>query len=132
MAHPTGLAIPVGITSAGRARLSTGDEQLVKIIGTHLSNADSENPFQQIGISGIVFGINDKRVQPLIRHRLGTLFGRLKAEGRAELDEGSIRFENIPDEGELELFFKYLNLRTNETEDFRGFVDRASGRVIPS
>lgn len=129
MAHPTGLAIPVGVTSDGRARLSTGDEQLTKIIGLHLSNADSENPFQKIGIDGIVFDINDRRAQPLIRYRMDALFARLKGEKRAKLDEDSIRFTSL--EGEMELHFKYWNLRTNEPLDFRGAIDLMSGRVIP-
>jgi hypothetical protein len=110
----------------------TGDEQLTKIIGLHLSLSDSENPFQDVGIEGIVFDINDTRAQPLIRHRLRTLFDRLKAEGRASLDEQSVRFVSTPGSGELELLFRYWNLRTNEPGDFRGTLDLMSGRMIPS
>lgn len=132
MGQPTGLALPVGVTPAGRARLSTDDEQLTKIIGLHLSTSDSSNPFQEIGIDGVIFEVNDRRIQPLIRYRLGQLFGRLKGERRAKLDEASIKFTIIEDTGEQELFFKYWNLKTNKPHDFRGTVDLISGRVIPS
>lgn len=131
MAQPTGLAIPVGVNPDGRARLSTDDEQLVKIIGLHLSIADSENPFQRIGIDGVVFEVNDTRIRPLIRYRLELLFGRLKGERRAKLDENSIKFTSTEDTGELELFFRYWNLKTNRLQDFTGAIDMTSGRVIP-
>ncbi len=127
----TGLALPVGVTSAGRARLSTGDEQLEKIIGLHLSFSDSENPFQDIGIDQVIFNVNDQRLQPLIRFRLQALFDRLKADERAELDEGSVIFVTDEQEGEMELKFKYVNLRTNRPESFRGRVDLIAGRVVP-
>ncbi len=132
MAHPTGLRIPVGVNASGRAATVTGDEQLEKIIGLHLSLSDSENPFQDVGIDGIIFEVNDTRAQPLVRHRLRTLFDRLKGEGRAKLDDRSVRFVSTPNAGELELYFRYWNLRTNEPGDFRGTLDLISGRMIPS
>jgi hypothetical protein len=125
----SGLTLPVGVGPDGRALISTGDVQLIKIIGAHLSFSDSENPFQDIGIDQVIFDINDSRLQPFIRYRLGTLFERLQKEDRARLDVDSILFES--DEGELTLGFRYHNLRTNEPVDFRGSIDLLSGRVVP-
>lgn len=127
---PTGLAIPVGVRPDGRAKLSSNDEQEIKIIGLHLSFSDSENPFQDIGIDQIVFDVNDSRLQPLIRYRLGVLFDSLEADGRAKLDADSVQFAS--EEGDMILQFKYWNLKTNKPEDFRGTVDLLSGRVVPA
>lgn len=126
-----GLAIPVGTGPDGRAKLERNDQQLTKIIGSHLSFSDSENPYQDIGIDQVIFDINDKRLQPLIRYRLEVLFDRLEAEERARLDDGSIKFIQDAHEGEMVLEFKYWNLETNEPLDFRGTVDLISGRVVP-
>jgi hypothetical protein len=123
-----GLSIPVGVGPDGRARIDKDDQQLVKIIGLHLSFSDSENPFQDIGIDQVIFNVNDKRLQPLIRYRLNALFGRLEAEDRAKLDENSVKFESV--EAELILEFKFWNLETNNPVDFRGTVDLVSGRIV--
>lgn len=126
----TGLSIPVGVGPDGRAKLDTGDDQLVKIIGLHLSCADSENPYQDIGVDQVVFNLNDRRLQPFIRYRLGVLFARLAADQRAKLDDKSVAFSHSND-GELTLSFKFWNLETNKPVDFFGTVDLISGRVAP-
>lgn len=126
-----GLAIPVGVGPDGRAKLVSGDDQLIKIIGLHLSFSDSENPFQDIGIDQVIFNINDTRLIPLIRYRLGELFKSLEADELAKLDENSVKFIQDEAEGEMVLEFKFWNLETNEPVDFRGTVDLISGRIIP-
>jgi hypothetical protein len=125
----TGLQIPLGVNRSGRANLVSDDSQIIKIIALHMSISDSENPFQDIGLDGLIYDINDTRLQPVLKHKLVELFVSLKADEIAELDESSIKF--IEEDGELILDFRFYNLSSNSPVDVRATVDKIGGRIVP-
>lgn len=125
----TGLSVPIGVTPSGRASIDTGDSHLAKIIALALSDVDSENPFKTLPQLPLIFDINEGSiVNPIVRHRVISLFQRLESEERAKLVEESLAFSNV--EGELVVEFNYINLKLNRPTNIKGRYDLATGRFI--
>ena len=120
---PTGLAIPVGVTKAGRSALASSDDNDWKILSTSLSDCDNENAFQQsVGIpANVVFDINDPKTRARVMTRLASIFREFVAQNRYKLKRETIKWSS---QGEAMLLeFKYLNLESDEEETFsRSFV----------
>ena len=122
-----GLSIPLGVGPDGRAALSEGEDQLKKIISLRLSFGESENPFQQLGIPSPIFQINDPTTQAIIKNWINRTFRILRAEGRARLVDGSIKFLR-ESEGEMILELKYVNLKTDDPVTLRAEFDQFASR----
>jgi hypothetical protein len=116
----TGLSIPVGANKAGRAAMSTADENDSKIISTALSDCDSDNAFQQeLGLgSGMIFDVNDPLVRAKIMRRLNLIFDEFEKLKRYRLQEDTVKWSK-DDDGGLFLEFKYLNIESDELHTFQ-------------
>src|SRR5262245_2061814 len=111
----TGLSLPLRADN-GRAALSTGEEQLKKVIMLAIADCDSGNPYQDLGIDqAIVFSMNDDQTKAYAKRRIVDAFRRLEVEGRAQLI-GAPTFTTL-EGGSLECQIKYLNIETNEAQD---------------
>jgi len=124
---PTGLAIPVGVTTSGSARLVSGDENDDKILKLGLGDDDNDNAFQQaIGMgTGMVFDTLDVNQRARITQKLVRLFARWEAQKRYKLRTSTVKWEEDAENGELILVFKYVNLEANKEQDFRQAFVRA-------
>ena len=113
-----GLALPVGVTTSGGAKLVGGDENDRKIITLALGSGWSENAFQQEIALGqdMIFQINDPTVRAMIKRRLITIFRDFQAQNRYRLLLNTLKWT----EGnqELTLEFKYANLEADEVKDY--------------
>jgi hypothetical protein len=123
----SGLQVPVGVTPNGGASVTSGDDQLIKIIMLGLSDVDTENPFATLTNLPLIFDINDPMAQPITRHRITSFFQRLEREGRAKLVDDSLEF--ISSEGDFEVAFQYINLKTKRPNRIKARYD-PSGRFI--
>ena len=125
----TGLGMPVGVNNGGGARLESGDENNDKIVRLALGEDDNENAFQQnIGLGAAqVFGIADQQLQAQVTRRLFEVFRRFRAQKRFILRENTIKWETNSAEQELTLFFKYVDIESDEEKDFRQGFAAASG-----
>lgn len=126
----TGLAIPVGVGPHGGAALSDGEENDKKIILLALGSDDSEHAWQQnVGLGDeIVFSLGDASVRSLVTRRLIAIFDRFRLQQRFILRPETIRWVEKPATQELELYFKYVSIETDEEKNFRHSF-RASGGV---
>lgn len=116
-----GLAIPVGVDGTGGAGMVSGEDNDKKLIMEALSDCDNENAFQQdLGLgSDIVFDINDDRVRQKVLRKLYAIFEDFEANHKYRLVRNTIKWADTTKEGEMTLEFKYLNLETDETSEFK-------------
>lgn len=115
-----GLALPVGVTSAGGARLSERDEHADQIIFTALSDNDNRNAFQQdlgLGID-MIFGVESAALRAQILRRITNIFRTFEQLELFKLVSESIEFNSNPGTGDLDLTFKYINLESDEVKLF--------------
>lgn len=122
-----GMKIPVGIDIFGGAAMVDGEDNDYKTISTSLSNCDSDHAFQQdLGIDiGVVFQPVDNAVKAKVLRRVRDIFKRFEDEDRYRLLGETIRW-STPNDGELVLEFKYLNI---ETDQVRSFAKNLSTRA---
>lgn len=119
---PTGLRMPVGVDGTGGAALSSGDAQNQKIIKIALSDCDSDNAFQDIGLGNwMIFEIDAPEVQARALNFIRRIFRQFRAEQRYKLLERTIQFTKTT-EGELDLEFKYLDIESDQESTFRASV----------
>jgi len=112
-----GLRIPIQ-ASAGRLETVRGEDQLRKVIVLNLSDCESSNPFQDIGIgSAMVFDVDDPTTRARISRNIATLFKRLEREGRARLSQGYPIFTADQVSQELHCEVRYVNLETTREEE---------------
>lgn len=127
---PTGLRMPVGVDGTGGAALSSGDDQNNKIIKTALSDCDSENAFQDIGLGiWMIYEIDSPEVQARALNFIRRMFRQFRAEQRYKLLERTIQFTKTV-EGELDLEFKYLDIESDQETTFKASLT-AGGFVGP-
>lgn len=131
MAQAQGLTLPVQV-SKGRAVYDRGDAQLRKVIMVALSDCDSLNPFQDLGLDPTdVFAINDEITQAEIRQRIAIAFRRFEAEGTARLLQGYPKFAINSDTQELISELKYQNLETTLTDELAlAWSDANTPRIV--
>jgi len=119
---PTGLRMPVGVDGTGGAALSSRDVQNLKIIKIALSDCDSDNAFQDIGLGNwMIFEIDAPEVQARALNFIRRIFRQFRAEQRYKLLERTIQFTKTS-EGELDLEFKYLDIESDQEETFKASV----------
>ena len=118
---PVGLALPVGVSSSGGARLVDGDTNDNKIISLALGSDDNENAFNQdIGLGiDMVFALQSPATRGKIMGRLRQIFRRFEAQKRYRFLSNTVVWSENTDTGDLTLEFKYLNLESDETNTFR-------------
>jgi hypothetical protein len=115
----TGIALPISVVK-GRLQLTDGEDQLKKIIFLGLSDCDSANPFQDLGIdTTVVFSIADEDTKARVRRRIVTVFDNLKAQGRARLASGSPAFSVDSETQELIAEIEYVNMETTAVDELR-------------
>lgn len=113
----TGIALPLQVVQ-GRLRLASGEDQLKKIIFLGLSDCDSMNPFQDLGIdTRVIFSINDTDSQARIRRRIQDLFAQLQAQGRAKLAPGAPTFSTDAETQDLIADIEYVNMETTAIDE---------------
>jgi len=109
----------VGVDAGGGAALSSADEQNHKIIKIALSDCESENAFQDIGLGNwMIYEIDSPVVQARALNFIRRLFRQFRAEQRYKLLERTIAFSKTT-EGELDLEFKYLDIESDQEETFK-------------
>jgi hypothetical protein len=118
---PTGLAMPVGVSQGGGARLSSGDENDDKIIRLALGDDANENAFQQnVGVgANMIFGQSDQVLQATIMRRLNDVFRRFEAQKRYILRRNTIRWTQDSETQEMILTLKYLSVESDKEQMFR-------------
>ena len=114
-----GLRMPVGVNTRGRADIETNAvEQTKKIIGLAFGENDDMNPFQNVGFTnGLIFQLADPAFRGKANREVERVLARLSERIEIAPDE-VIQFDNLGN-GEVEMSFKYVDLRTNKVEEFR-------------
>ena len=115
----TGLTIPVSVSPSGGFAVSSGSTHDSDIIRSALGSDDNENSFQQeLGLGEkAIFDINDELSRASIVTRLRAIFARFETLKRYKLLENTIGW--IDQEGEQILVFKYVNLETDQVQDYQ-------------
>lgn len=128
---PTGLAMPVGVSSDGGARLAIGDANDDKIIRLALGDDANENAFQQnVGVGAdMVFGQSDELLQASIMRRIGEVFKRFEAQRRYTIKRETIAWSQDSGSQELILQFKYVSLESESEQTFRESFTAASSNT---
>jgi hypothetical protein len=113
----TGIAIPFSADGRGRLALCSGPAQLRKIIIQNLSDCESLNPFQDLGIGAeMVFAINSTKLRQDIKRKINELFKRLQLADRARLN-GPPTFKEDLKLMNLEVSINYIDLVENKPGD---------------
>ncbi len=81
---PTGLALPPGVNSRGRARTVFGPAQTAKLLKIHCSPGDSTHPFEKIGIPNVTYAMPDQGTAA-VRAYIESVYRRFAAVGRGKL-----------------------------------------------
>jgi hypothetical protein len=116
-----GFAIPVRVGKSGGVQKESGTQHLFEILKLALSGGEDDNPFQSLGIAEqLIFQINDSAAHGRARYAVQQIIN--KFSDRVALDPSTpISFEQT-EEGELELSFRYIDLDTNEVNDFNEVI----------
>lgn len=105
----TGLSVPIAVNQAGGALLDEGGDQILKLIMLALTDCESANPFQNLGLpEDIIFRINDPIVEAEVSLAIQNVFKSFENAKRARLI-GSPEFTRRQ-EGELEVKFDWVDL----------------------
>ncbi len=116
-----GLALPVGATNTGSSKQTEGDEQASKVILLALSDNDNDNAFQQDEGLGAahVFQLSDAGTRAYVNNRLKEIFAKFARVRLYQLQQSSIKWAKGDEAGDKVLEFKYINLETNEVQEFK-------------
>lgn len=119
---PKGLAIPVGVTKQGRAKLVDSDDNSDKIIKIALGDGDNDNAFQQdLALDeDMIFNISDPVEQARIVVKIIRIFERFEnIEKRFRLMQETIEWDDSEaSDGIMNLKFRYVNLESDEIKTF--------------
>lgn len=113
-----GVAIPLEFNARGGLR--TTEDNLFGLIAAGLLPGDTDNPYDvRDGLVEV-----DPTFEPITpatvyaqMARVRRTYRRLEAEGRARLDDVYQRQREGVDTGELEIFIKWENLETGQTNE---------------
>ena len=123
-----GMAVPVGVNKSGGAKLNPKTNHFNQTLALAFAEGGDKDPFQNLGISSdVIFQINDINAQAKIKRRIEQIAN--KFQGQISLDpEMPVVFKHNK-EGELEMTVKYIDLATDEEEEFTNvFSSAATGR----
>lgn len=112
-----GLSQPVVASKSGGLLIEEDPEHLNSLLKAELSPGEDDNPFQALGINeAIIFALNDPSAHGVARSAVKKIIA--KYADRVALDP-STPIEIRPNqEGESNLFFRYIDLQTNKINDF--------------
>ena len=111
-----GLALPVGATPTGRAKVSGGDVQMAKLVALSMADGESTNPFNtDVGLAVRVFDVDSVGSRSLVRRGIERHFARWQADGRARLE--AVQVQPATDGGDLHVLVRYTDLETDEPRD---------------
>lgn len=115
-----GINLPIRIAPSGGVMLVDSDDNDNKIISLALGSDDNENAFNQdIGLGlDLVYAIPSPHVRGQIIGGLRKIFARFTAQKRYKLIPSTIKWEEVTENQELTLEFKYLNLESDEIKTF--------------
>ncbi len=119
----TGLKVPISVNANGGIALISGDENDAKIIALALGDGDNENAFMQDITMGndMIFDINDPSIRANITMTLVRIFEEFEKQNRFKLLYDTIEWtetENVNEEGEIRLKFRYLNIESDKIYEF--------------
>lgn len=111
----TGIDVPVASDGRGRLALTSGNEQLSKLISLNLADLESANPFQQdLGLGpDVVFSVGDEKLRLEMRRRIRALFRRLQLADRARLAKEPT-FSQDSEKQELTVDIDYINIEEDK------------------
>jgi hypothetical protein len=115
----TGLKIPVGVNQAGSAAIERDEVQHTdNMLVLALSTGGDDNPFQDLGLKkSLIFSIRNASFRAEAIQDIERILA--KYSDRIALDpKNPLQFEDIND-GEIEVSFGYVNIVTNEEQEFR-------------
>lgn len=106
-----GWAVPVGVGLNGRSRVTTGDDQLMKLLTLAFSPCDSANPFQTLGLTRAhLFDLNDPTTWGILRVELVQIAAAFSDRILVRMEDISLE-ANI-DEAYIEASITYTDLDT--------------------
>ncbi len=107
----SGLSVPVGRDSSGRAKMDHGAAQTLKIIELWSQPGESNNPFQEIGLGRGIIYANQEAAKARYSALQKNLFDRLSQQRRAKLD--GIEYSTLRGSGQLQADLSYTDLETD-------------------
>jgi hypothetical protein len=128
-----GIKLPIKIAPSGGVSLVDSDDNDFKIISLALGSDDNENAFNQdigLGIDlvysvrsphirgKIIGGLRKIYIRGKIIGGLRKIFAKFEAQKRYKLIPSTIKWIEGPEDGELTLEIKYLNLESDEIKTF--------------
>lgn len=118
---PTGLSVPINVNKGGGAKVQSEDTQIDKLVVLALQEGEDDNPFQDLGISQtILYRVNDDGAKfdakTEIERVLKSFNGRIQIVDGIKISESET--DPQTEEGELHVNFEYINLDTNEANEF--------------
>lgn len=116
---PTGLKIPVGVDETGGAAIEREETaQNKKIMTLGLSEGGDKNAFQNLGLRGdIIFDLKNVGLRGKALDAVQNFFAKYPDRYALKPDT-PVTFKQDT-EGEVEIFFEYIDLLTNEVNEFR-------------
>lgn len=108
-----GIKLPTSAKN-GRLELLGGDAYIEQLIAVALSDGESDNPFQDIGLGEfMIFDINDPLPDGVIRERVRAAFATLEHDQLAKLE----RVEFTTSGAEKMMAIWYKNLETGRRDE---------------
>jgi hypothetical protein len=129
---PKGLAMPLGISKSGGAKVEKEESQLDKLVILALEEGEDDNPFQELGLPPrVVYRVNDTSSLFDVKSEIEDLLKR-SFQGRLKLvSEGVVIEESKNDtnkEGERNVSFEYINLDVNQEREFSSPLEELGDR----
>jgi len=125
----TGLSLPVSVNDLGRAVISSGTDQLTKLLLIALQPCSSANPFQQLGLTErVIFSVNSPNIRAQLNREVSNIFATFQRDGRARLR--NVSFEKDSTTQELKMFITWQDLETTRDRDLV-LVLNENGNVRP-
>lgn len=109
-----GLSLPWRVNKRGGLRLSVGNDTIRKILATALGNNDSNNPFQEEGITDPTFQPGDETTFTALADQIRDIFEGMQ---QAEIAALQRRADNLAVQdkggGDFEMQVYWVNLETD-------------------
>jgi len=119
---PTGLKVPVRVNKSGGAAIETNEsEQEKKMLELAFGEGDDKNPFQDLGIRGrnLIFSVMGAGFQARALRESERILAKFSETVALKPDEPIVFNVENQDKGEIEMSFEYVDLFTNNVEQFR-------------
>jgi len=112
----SGLSVPVSVDKLGKARVTSGSDQLRKLLMVAIQPCPSDNPFQDLGLDEkLIFSVNSPPLQGKLRLAIDRIFATFQRQGRAKLR--SIKYSTDSNRQEMKVFLSYQELETTEDKE---------------